>query len=273
MLYFVATPIGNLADITFRAVATLKKCAYILCEDTRYSKRLLHAYSIDRPLISYHKFNEQKRIQGILDDLREGKEIALISDAGTPGICDPGELLTAACIAHDLPFTVVPGPNAALMALTLSGFPTGRFQFLGFLPKAQGALSKTLEEILHFNGTTIAYETPHRLVKTLLALEKLEAKRCIAIARELTKLHEECLRGNVKDILATVQATPPKGEFVLLIEGRKEGEKTWPEILTHVEQLQREMNLSLPLAIKCVAQLRGVPKREIYRVAHGLDQS
>ncbi len=239
MLYFVATPIGNLADISFRAVATLKKCDYILCEDTRYSKSLLTPYEIDRPLKSYHKFNEEKRIAIILDDLREGKEIALISDAGMPGICDPGERLASACIQNNLPFTVVPGPNAALMALTLSGFSCTRFQFVGFLPKSQGELLQVLQEILSYPGTTVAYETPVHLVKTLLALEQFAGERPIAIARELTKMHEECLRGSVKDLLTAVQATPLKGEIVLIIEGQQKKETVWPEIFTHVEQLQR----------------------------------
>lgn len=271
MLYFVATPIGNLADITYRAVESLKKCDYILCEDTRYSRRLLDAYGIDRPLKSYHKFNEQKSLESILDDLRNGKEIALISDAGTPGICDPGERLAAACVAHDLPFTIVPGANAAVTALSLSSLSTERFQFLGFLPKGQGKLIQLFEEILNYPGTTIVYETPHRLLKTLQALHKIDPTRQIAVARELTKLHEECLRGTVETLLALFQATPPRGEFVLLIEGKKEMEnKSWPEIAEHVAALQEEFDLSLPDAIKRAAQLRGVPKREIYQVIHGI---
>ncbi len=269
MLYFIATPIGNLADITYRAVVTLKKCDYILCEDTRHSKHLLTTYEIDRPLVSYHKFNERKRIQFILDDLIAGKEIAVISDAGTPCICDPGELLTAACLEQNIPFTVIPGPNAALMALTLSGFTSERFQFLGFLPKTQKSLIQTLQESLAYEGTTIVYESPHRLIKTLQALEKLHAHQSIVIARELTKRHEECLRGTVKEVLSLLQTHPPRGEIVLLIKG-SEQEKTWPEIPLHLEQLQKEMKLSLADAIKYLAQLRGIPKREVYRIAHNL---
>ncbi len=275
MLYLVATPIGNLADISYRAIATLKKCDYILCEDTRYSKRLLDAYEIDRPLRSYHKFNERERLESILADLREGKEIALISDAGTPGICDPGMRLAAACIEENLYFTTIPGPNAALTALSLSGLSTERFQFLGFLPKGQGQLTKLFEQIFDYPGTTIVYETPHRLAKTLSLLHKINPKRRIVIARELTKLHEQCLRGTVENLLPIVQATPPRGEIVLLIEGKREEDtpqEEWPDIPEHVELLQKEFNLSLADAIKRAAKMRGVPKREIYRVVHGIDE-
>lgn len=267
MLYFVATPIGNLADITFRAVATLKKCTYILCEDTRYSKRLLDAYAIDRPLKSYHKFNEQKCLERVLEDLREGMEIALISDAGTPGICDPGERLVAACIEQNLPYTIVPGPIAAVAALSLSGLPTQRFQFLGFLPKSQGQLLKLFEEIFRYPGTTIVYESPHRLLKTLRIIQQIDGKRKLVIARELTKLHEECLRDTVENLLSLLETTSPKGEFVLLIEGKVE-EEVWPDIAEHVASLQQEFDLSLSDAIKRAAHLRGVPKREIYQVVH-----
>lgn len=274
MLYFVATPIGNLADITYRAVEILKKCDYILCEDTRYSKRLIDAYAIHRPLRSYHKFNEQARLDTVLNDLHAGQEIALISDAGTPGICDPGTLLINACIEHNLSFTIIPGANAALTALCLSGLPTTRFQFLGFLPKGQTLLLQLFEEICRYPGTTITYEAPHRILKTLRLLEKIDPKRQVSLARELTKLHEECLRGTVEHIVSTLQNTNPKGEFVLLIEGLTESNKpleTWPPILEHVEQLQQQEHLSLNDAIKRAAKLRGLPKREIYREVHGLN--
>ncbi len=274
MLYLVATPIGNLSDLSGRAIATLKNCDYILCEDTRYSRRLLTAYAIDRPLKSYHKFNEQKRLSEILKDLAENREIALISDAGTPAICDPGERLVTACIDHDFKITAIPGPNAALTALSLSGLSTKRFQFLGFLPRGEGQLTKLFQEIIHYQGTTIVYETPHRLIKTLGILHGIDPKRRVVLVRELTKLHEQCLRETVENILLKLQKTPLKGEFVLLIQGRGENDtatqQSWPPIQEHVEALQREFGLSLSDAIKRVALARSVPKREIYQVIHCL---
>jgi len=196
----------------------------------------------------------------------------LISDAGTPGICDPGTRLAAACIEHGLPFTSIPGPNAALTALVLSGLTTQRFQFLGFLPKKSKEIKSLFEELLHYPGTTIVYESPHRLIKTLQLLHTLDPSRNIAIARELTKLHEECLRGAVGQLLPQIEKTAQKGEYVLLIEGKREFErKEWPEIPEHVEELQRE-GLSKAEAIKKAAELRGVPKREIYNTLHKLSK-
>lgn len=275
MLYLVATPIGNLADITYRAVTILQKCAYILCEDTRYSKRLLSTYSIDRPLKSYHKFNEQQRQASILDDLRQGQEIALISDAGTPGICDPGGRLVASCIENNLPFTVIPGANAALTALCLSGLSTERFQFFGFLPKTEGKCQQIVEEILDYLGTTILYETPHRLLKTLRLIEQIDPTREIVVTRELTKLHEECRRGTVKDLLQYFHDHPPRGEIVLLIRGgnQKTSSQDWPPLEEHVNAIQKQFNLSLSDAIKKTARLRGIPKRDLYRIVHALEIS
>ncbi len=211
MLYLVASPIGNLGDLSFRAVEILGSVDAILCEDTRHSLKLLNHYKIKKPLHSYHKFNEAKKEQIILDLLSEGKELALLSDAGTPGISDPGQRLVAACQKQGLPVTLIPGPCALIQALVLSGFSTEPFQFLGFLPRRSGRLQRTLEEMLAYQGTSIAYESPHRLHKTLALLDKINPNCQIAVARELTKKFEEIRWGTPKEIGEV------KGECVLLL--------------------------------------------------------
>lgn len=219
MLYLVATPIGNLADLSYRAVETLRSVDAILCEDTRHSRRLLNHYEIDKPLRSYHKFNLKQREEQILDQLTEGKKLALISDAGTPGISDPGSDIVAACVERGLPVTQIPGPCALISALTLSGLNTERFQFLGFLPKKSGQRERLLQEGLDYPGTTIFYESPHRILKTLKQLQEIEPEAHVVILRELTKKFEERLAGNAAELLSHWSERKPKGEFVLLLEG------------------------------------------------------
>ena len=219
MLYLVATPIGNLGDITFRAVEILKSCDYILCEDTRHSLRLLQHYSIQKPLISYHMFNEASREQKVIADLEAGKNIALISDAGTPGIADPGMRLVKKCRDENLKVEAIPGACAAIQAITCSGMSTERFQFWGFLPKTSGRLQTQLEDILKYPGTTICYETPHRLLKVLEVLKRLAPERKICVARELTKKFEEVLSGTPSELLLEWKNRSVKGEIVLLIKG------------------------------------------------------
>ncbi len=194
-----------------------KVCDYILCEDTRHSLRLLNHYLIQKNLVSYHKFNEASREQKIVDDINSGKTIALITDAGTPGISDPGMRLVARCRSENLKVEAIPGPCAAVLAITCSGFSTERFQFWGFLPKTSGRLQKQLEEILLYPGTTICYETPHRLLKVLAVLHLLAPERQIAVGRELTKKFEEMVSGTPNELISHWKTRTLKGEIVLLI--------------------------------------------------------
>jgi 16S rRNA (cytidine1402-2'-O)-methyltransferase len=265
MLYLVATPIGNLADMSYRAVETLRSCDYILCEDTRHSHVLLKHYGIEKPLKSYHQFNEKKREDEVLEDLESGKTIALISDAGTPGISDPGHQLVRACFERQIKVSAIPGACALVLALTSSSFSTERFQFVGFLPKTLSERKRCLVDLLHYRGTSICYESPHRLLETLEDLAALDPQRRIGVQRELTKLHEEGLEGTAQALSAHFQKMPPRGEIVLLIEG--DVSVTDYSALTpqeHVQQLQETYGLSLKDAIKLAAELRDVPKRLIY---------
>ena len=266
MLYLVSTPIGNLADFSFRAVDVLKKCDYILCEDTRHSGVLLKHYQIHTPLKSFHKFNETKSKESILDDLKQGKMIALISDAGTPLISDPGQELVQHCRKEEIPISAIPGACAVIDALILSGMTPTPFQFIGFLPKKQKELESFLSKALLYPGTTIAYESPHRIQETLTTIAKLSPQRKLCIARELTKLYEECLTSNVEDLITHFQEKPPRGEMVLLISPIEE--KTAYENLSLqelVEMLQSQLHLSKQDAIKMAAQMRHLPKREVYK--------
>jgi 16S rRNA (cytidine1402-2'-O)-methyltransferase len=275
MLYLIATPIGNLKDITLRAIEVLKACDYILCEDTRHSRPLLQHYEIDKPLKSFHKFNEKSRHASILEDLSAGKTIGLISDAGTPGIADPGATLVQQCREEGLAVSAIPGPCAAITGLTLSGLNTERFQFVGFLPKTATKLRATLTELLEYPGTSICYESPYRLLKTIEMIQTLDTNRLLVVTRELTKKFEEIVRGDSAALLAHFTTNPLKGEFVLLIEGKSGFEsddlaKLQPE--DHVQRLMDTLHLSLNEAIKQTAQARGVPKREIYNRIHGIEK-
>lgn len=268
MLYIVATPIGNLADITLRALEVLKSCDYILCEDTRHSTILLNHYQIQKPLKSYHKFNESFRAESILEDLEAGKTICLISDAGTPGISDPGSDLVKQCVEHNLPITALPGPCAAIQALVCSGLPTERFQFWGFLARKESELKKELQIILEYQGTTICYESPYRLLNVLEMIQMMQPQRFLVVGRELTKKFEEFVRGSAATLIEYWQQKPLKGEIVLLISPASAYQSqewiAWtPE--EHVEWVQHTYGLSRKEAIKLVAELRGVPKRQIYQ--------
>jgi 16S rRNA (cytidine1402-2'-O)-methyltransferase len=267
MLYLVATPIGNLGDITYRAIQILGSCDYILCEDTRHSLPLLNHYHIHKPLKSYHKFNEAESLPQILSDLQSGKQIALISDAGTPGISDPGTKLVQHCLKHQISVSPLPGPCAAIAALTCSGFNTDVFQFIGFLPRAAQELHSALQTILQYPGTTICYETPHRLLKTLEVLHKLAPERPLAVARELTKKFEEKYAGCAQEQITHWTSHPLKGEIVLMIAGQERlSHEAWADLseIEHVEYLEQTFGLSRREAIKMAAEQRGVPKRSVY---------
>ncbi|MBA3237233.1 MAG: 16S rRNA (cytidine(1402)-2'-O)-methyltransferase [Parachlamydiaceae bacterium] len=268
MIFLVATPIGNLSDITFRAIETLGSCDYILCEDTRYSLRLLQHYKIYKPCRSFHKFNEARAEDAIIEELKAGKKIALISDAGTPGISDPGEQLVKRCVQEKIKVISIPGPCAAVAALSCSGFSTTQFQFCGFLPRTDSAVKKVLLQFLQYPGTTLCYESPKRLLATLKVIQAIAPNRQLAVARELTKIHEELIRGTAKELL-TFYPNSPKGEIVLLIEGDSgTSTATWEALspAEHVMEVEQTYHLSRRDAIKMVATLRGESKRDIYNL-------
>lgn len=221
MLYVVPTPVGNLEDITLRALRILKEVDLILAEDTRQTQKLLNHYGIQKQLISYHKFNEHKSAEGIVSKLLSGLSIALVSDGGTPGISDPGHILIAACIQENIPVQTLPGATAFVPALINSGFATDEFVFIGFLPHKKGRQTK-LKEIALETRTVILYESPYRVIKLLEEL-KLHAgtERLISTSRELSKMFEDTKRGTADELLQHFKAKEPKGEFVVIVEGAK----------------------------------------------------
>lgn len=227
MLYLIATPIGNLADITLRAIETLRSVDLIAAEDTRHSGHLLKHHGISKPLISYHEHNEARRTEELLERLKSGASIALISDAGMPGISDPGHRLLRACIENGLPYSVIPGASAVLTALVGSGFSADHFFYGGFLPVKSGRREREVQEAANREVTSIFFESPHRILRTLEAFQKTDANRHLCVARELTKQFEEFRIGNAEELLAHYTAHPPKGEIVLLVSGltRKERKK------------------------------------------------
>src|SRR5213595_630265 len=220
MLYVVATPIGNLSDITLRALEVLKLVDLIAAEDTRHSGILLKHFEIKKTLVSYHEHNEAMRTAQLVERLVAGKDIALITDAGTPGLSDPGARLIRECIKRNLPFTIIPGPSSILAALIGSGFSTERFYFGGFLPVKRGQRERELRAAVDRQETTVFFESPYRLIKTLAACIDIMPDRRLCVARELTKKFEEFRRGTASELLAHYEAHQPKGEIVLLISGR-----------------------------------------------------
>lgn len=220
-LYLVATPIGNLEDVTLRAVRTLSECDLIAAEDTRRTGQLLKHLGISKPLLSYFQFNEARRSGEILDRLRRGEKVALVTDAGTPGISDPGERVVKAAIIAGFRVEAVPGPCALVAALTASGLSTDEFHFIGFLPHKSGQRRKQLEKLREIPGTAVIYESPYRIVKLLGELQEILPERQIVLARELTKKFEEYLRGTPAELLPLLEKRSIKGEFVVLIEGER----------------------------------------------------
>jgi 16S rRNA (cytidine1402-2'-O)-methyltransferase len=218
-LYLVATPIGNLEDITLRALRVLKECDVVAAEDTRHSGQLLKHFGISKPLLSYFQFNEAKRSEEIIERLRRGEKIALVTDAGSPGISDPGERVVKAAIAAGYRVESVPGPCALVAALTASGLPTEEFYFIGFLPHKSGQRRKQLERLKGFAGSLVLYESPYRVEKLLVELNDLYAGRQVVLAREVTKKFEEYLRGTPAELLEVLKKRPLKGEFVVLVAG------------------------------------------------------
>ena len=268
-LYLVATPIGNLGDLSERAVKVLSEVDFVAAEDTRNSMRLLTHLGISKPMVSYFEHNKRERGGEIVARLQNGESCALVTDAGTPAISDPGEDIVALCAAANVPVSSVPGPCAAIVALTLSGLPTGRFCFEGFLPMDKQERRRRLERLAAEDRTMIFHEAPHKLKNTLDDLASaFGGERRISLCRELTKLNEEAMRTTLGEAIAYYSNTPPRGEYVLVVEGRPDAENRndWSEtdVVAHVESYIAS-GMSKMDAIKAVARDRGVPKSEIYR--------
>ena len=268
ILYVVATPIGNLEDITFRAINTLKNVDIIAAEDTRHTLKLLNYYEISKHLISYHRHNEEIKSEELINELKNGKNIALVSDAGTPGICDPGEIVIKKCIQENIKVIPILGACAFVNALIGSGINTDTFLFLGFLPLNKKNRKQKLEQIKDSTQTVIIYEAPHKLQTTLKDLKEFVESREIVLARELTKIHEEFIRGNIEEIIEKSEFL--KGEMIILIEGRqeikieeKQQEFKDMSLEEHYELYQKQ-GLNKKEIIKKIAKDRGVSKNEIY---------
>ena len=220
-IYFVPTPIGNLEDMTFRAVSVLKAVDVVLAEDTRTSGKLLKHFDINTPMQSFHAFNEHQRVEKVINEARQGKTFALISDAGSPGISDPGFLLARAAVAAEIPIESLPGATAFVPALVKSGFPTDRFVYEGFLPHKKGRKTR-IDAIAEETRTTVLYESPHRMVKLLQQiLDTCGPERQVSVSRELTKKFEETVTGSVEQVIAHFEKNAPKGEFVVVIAGKE----------------------------------------------------
>ena len=271
-LYLCATPIGNLEDMTFRCVRILKEVDLIAAEDTRNSIRLLNHFEIKTPMTSYHEYNKIEKGRKLVEKLREGTDIALITDAGTPGISDPGEELVRMCREEGIPVTAVPGAAACVTALTISGLPTRRFAFEAFLPTEKKERQQILEELKQETRTIVLYEAPHRLVKTLRLLLETLGDRQVRGCRELTKKHETVYENTLSGAVSYYEEQEPKGECVLVIAGksreeiRREEQMQWEEMTLeeHMEKYLSE-GMDRKEAMKQVAKDRGIGKREVYR--------
>ena len=271
VLYVVATPIGNLEDISQRALRILREVKLIAAEDTRKTKRLLTTYDIKTPMTSYHEHNKQSKLDYLLSCLENG-DMALVSEAGMPGMSDPGYELIAAASQRGIPVVPIPGPSAIITALVISGLPTDRFLYIGFLPRKTGARQRLLESVAHEYGTIIALESPHRLLVALNDMLLTLADRKIAVCRELTKLHEEVFRGTISQ--AIKHFTQPRGEFTLVIEGSRDKEK--PQLTEDIENLLNYMYLSGVTAREATARVAGetgLSRKELYRAWLRLDKT
>ena len=270
ILYLVATPIGKLEDITFRAINILKEVDLIAAEDTRHTLKLLNHYEISKPLISYHRHNEEIKVDGLIEKLKEGQNIAVVSDAGTPAICDPGEVIVKEALKENIKVVPIPGACAFVNALVASGLDTKEFVFYGFLSINKKLRKEKLEQIKKENKTIILYEAPHKLKNTLEDLEDILEDRKIVIARELTKIHEEFIKGTAKEILE--KYTEPKGEHIILIEAnpikQEDEEKSKINNMTIEEHYKyyEEQGFLKNEIIKKIAKDKGVTKNEIYKL-------
>ena len=264
-IYLVATPIGNLEDITLRALRILKEVDLIAAEDTRNTLKLLNRYEISKPLVSYHRHNEEVKVDNLINKLKDGQSIAIVSDAGTPGISDPGEVVVKEAIKNNIDVVPIPGACAAINALICSGLDTKEFAFMGFLPLNKKLRKEKLNEIKKETKTLVIYEAPHKLKNTLQDLKEIVEDRKIVLARELTKIHEEYIRGNIDEIIQKSENL--KGEMIILIEGaKKQEEQNSLNNLSLEEHYKYYENLGLEKKeiIKKVSKDRGVNKNEIY---------
>lgn len=271
-LYIVSTPVGNLEDITYRAVRVLGESDLIACEDTRHAKKLLSRYGIDTPLTSYHEHNEDYKSRKLLSRLLDGEDVAVISDAGTPLISDPGYRVTNLAISNEIQIVSIPGPSSVLAALTMSGLPTDSFCFLGFLPKTEKKIRDYISELDEYTHTLVFYESPNRLKKTLTYLFEILGDRKGVICREITKLHEETIRGTISEMIGVIEnRNSIKGEITVVIDGYREVKKdrSSRELSAVRNQLKSLKNLDLSLkdAVKVVNKESGMSKKEIYTIA------
>lgn len=270
-LYLCATPIGNLEDMTYRVVRTLKEVDLIGAEDTRNSIKLLNHFEIETPMQSYHEFNKYDKAKELVQMMLDGKDIALITDAGTPGISDPGEELVKECLKNGIEVTSLPGASACVTAISMSGLSTQRFCFEAFLPKDKKKKENVLKQLQNETRTIIIYEAPHRLTKTLAELEKALGNRRVSVNRELTKKYEESFLTTLKEAREKYEAEEPRGEFVLVIEGKnqealdQEERQKWEDMsLENHMKIYLDEGLDKKAAMKKVAKDRGVSKRDIY---------
>lgn len=269
-LYLVATPIGNLEDITLRALRLLKEADVIACEDTRQTAKLLNHYGIHKRAVSYHEHNEVVRAPELVLEMEEGARVALVSDAGTPSISDPGHHLVMLAIRHGVPVVPVPGPSAFAAALAASGLPTEHFHFIGFLPARPTQRRKMLKALSDDPGTFVFYEAPHRLAAALTDMEDLLGNREGVVAREVTKVHEEFLRGRLKDLIDWARGHKVKGEITVLVAPHDDVSAPKParkkdSLCARVEKARKEKGLTLRAALKLVARQLGIPRSEAYR--------
>ena len=273
-IYLVPTPIGNLKDMTLRGLEVLQSVDIVAAEDTRQSLKLLNHFEIKKPLISYHQHNEQGKSEDILEMVREGKSIAIVTDAGTPGVSDPGAIIVQKCIENNIEFEVLPGATAITTALVYSGLDTTKFLFRGFISRETKERKILFDEIRNSKESLIFYESPHRLLSTLNLLHTELGNRKIAVCRELTKLHEEIRRGSLEEVINYFSERSIKGEFVLVVEGKqqeqidRENKEKWEElsIEDHIRLLMNE-GLNKKEAIKKVAKDRGLQKNIVYQIA------
>ena len=257
------TPIGNLEDVTLRVLSALRDADVVACEDTRRTRTLLDRYGVKAKLVSYHEHNEQARAAELVEAMRDGQTVALVSDAGMPLISDPGFVLVRACVAAGLPVEVLPGPSAAIAALVASALPAERWRFAGFLPRKRGELERLLAEA---DGTVVAFESPRRVPATLAVLAGLQPERQVAVCRELTKVHEEVVRGSARELAERYAGAPPKGEVVLVLGPveRTGGDEDEPRALEHVRRLV-EAGAKPRIAAGVVAELTGGSANALYK--------
>lgn len=277
ILYLVPTPIGNLEDMSYRAIRMLKEADYIAAEDTRNTKKLCHYFEIETPIISYHEHNKEVSGARLIEKLKEGLKIAIVSDAGMPTISDPGYELVVAATREEITVVPLPGANAALTALIASGLPTQPFYFYGFLPRHKKEKRKELNELAKLKSTFILYEAPHRLKETLQLMEECLGNRRLSLCRELTKKFEEFIRGTIQEAIQWANHDEIRGEFCLIIEGNSQSESIiseedvwWEElnVKSHVNFYIDEKNMNSKDAIKQTAKDRGLNKREVYQIYH-----